>query len=94
MFNGIDIIQTRDHIKISCKSFIDKCCEKHLPSWMSLYLMASTCPMPHPCNPNWFKKFNTTAIGDPDPKKQAKLAKSMHLSYRLDVGEHQKCTAR
>jgi hypothetical protein len=86
MFNGIDIIQIQDYIKISCKYFIDKCCEKHLASWMSSYLMAAACPMPLPCNQNWFKKSNA-AIGDPDPKKHADLAKSMHFSYRLGVGE-------
>jgi hypothetical protein len=32
MFNGIDITQMRDYIKISCQSFINKCCEKHLAS--------------------------------------------------------------
>ncbi len=86
MFNGIDITQTRDYIKILFKSFIDKCCEKRLASWMSSYLLAAACPTPLPCNPNWFKKFNP-AIGDPDPKKQADLAKSMHLSYHSGVGE-------
>jgi hypothetical protein len=86
MFDGIDITQTRDYIKISCKSFIDKFCEKHLASWMSSYLMAAASPTPLPCNPNWFKKFNA-AIGDPDPKKQADLAKSMHLSYHSGVGD-------
>ena len=30
MYNGIDVIQTRDYIKISSKSFIDKICEKYL----------------------------------------------------------------
>ena len=32
MYNGIDVIQTRDYIKISSKSFIDKICEKYLNS--------------------------------------------------------------
>jgi hypothetical protein len=86
MFNGIDITQIWDYIKISCKSFIDKCREELLASWMSSYLMAAACPTPLPCNPIWFKKFNA-AIGDPDPKNQADLAKSMHLSYSLGVGE-------
>jgi hypothetical protein len=53
---------------------------------MSSYLMAAACLTPLPCNPNRFKKFNA-AIRDPDPKKQADLAKSMHLSYRLGIGE-------
>ena len=86
MFNGIDITQTRDYIKISCKSFVDKCCEKHLATWMSSYLMTAARPTPLPCDPSWFKKFNA-ATGDPDPKKQADLAKSMNLSYRSGVGE-------
>jgi hypothetical protein len=73
MFNGIDIIQTWDYVKILCKSFINKWCEKHLAFWMSLHLMAAACPTPLPCNPNWFKKFNA-AIGDSDSKKQANLA--------------------
>jgi hypothetical protein len=80
MFNGIDITQTWDYIKISCKSFIEKCCEKHLTTWMSSYLMAAARPTPLPCDPSWFKKLNS-ATGDPDPKKQADLAKSMYLSY-------------
>ncbi len=29
MYNGIDVYQTRDYIKIACTSFVDKCCEKY-----------------------------------------------------------------
>jgi hypothetical protein len=86
MFNGVNITQTRHYIKISCKSFIKKCCDKHLASWMSSFLMAAARPTPFPCNPSCFKKFNA-ATGDPDPKKQAELAKNMQLSYRSGVGE-------
>jgi hypothetical protein len=32
MYNGIDVIQTRDYIKISSRSFIDKICKKYLNS--------------------------------------------------------------
>jgi hypothetical protein len=86
MYNGIDITQTRNYIKILCESCIKKCCNRHLTSWMSLYLMAVARPTPFPCNPTWFKKFNA-AIGDPDLNKQAKLAKTMNLSYHSGVGE-------
>ncbi len=86
MYNGIDIIQTCDYIKISCKSFVKKCCEKHLATWMSSYVMAVACPTPFPCDSTWYKKFNS-ATGNPDHKKQASLAKSMNLSYRSGVGE-------
>jgi hypothetical protein len=30
MYNGIDISQTRDYIKISCKLFVEKSCTKYL----------------------------------------------------------------
>jgi hypothetical protein len=86
MYNGIGITQTRDYIKILCKSFIEKCCKRDLTSWKSSYLMAAACPTPLPCNPTWFKKFNA-AVGNPDPNKQAKLTKTMNLLYRLGVGE-------
>ena len=43
-------------------------------------------PTPLPTDPTWFKKFNV-AVGNPDPKVQAKLAKKMQLTYRCGVGE-------
>jgi hypothetical protein len=86
MFNGINGTQTRDYIKISCKLFIDKCCDKHLATWMSSYLMAAARPTPLPSDPSWFKKFNA-ATSDPDPKRQADLAKRMNLSYHSGVGK-------
>jgi hypothetical protein len=30
MYNGIDVYQTRDYIKIACTSFVDKCCDKYI----------------------------------------------------------------
>ena len=43
-------------------------------------------PTPLPTDPTWYKKFNA-AVGDPDPKIQAKLAQKMQLTYRCGVGE-------
>ncbi len=43
-------------------------------------------PTPLPTDPTWYKKFNP-AIGDPDPKAQARLAKKMQLTYQSGVGE-------
>jgi hypothetical protein len=34
MFNGINVTQTRDFIKIDCHSFVEKAFEKYLASWM------------------------------------------------------------
>jgi hypothetical protein len=86
MYNGIDVIQTWGYIKISSKSFIDKICEKYLISWMHNFTSTEDCLAPLPTDPTWFKKFNA-AIGDPDPKVQANLAKKMQLTYRCGVGE-------
>jgi hypothetical protein len=43
-------------------------------------------PTPFPTDPIWMKKFNA-ATGNPDPKIQANLAKTMGLSYRSGVGK-------
>jgi hypothetical protein len=86
MYNGIDVLQTRDYVKISCKIFINKIWDKYLSSWMQNFTSTEDRPTPLPTDPTWFKKFNT-AIGDPNPKVQAKLAKRMQLTYRSGVGE-------
>jgi hypothetical protein len=86
MYNGIDVLQTRHYIKISCTSYINKICEKYLLSWMQNYTSTDDRPTPLPTDPAWMKKF-VAATGDPDPKAQAKLAKSMEISYRSGVGE-------
>jgi hypothetical protein len=86
MYNGIDVTQTRDYIKISSKSFIEKICEKYLTTWMQNFTSTDDRPTPLPTDPTWYKKFNA-ATGDPDPKIQAKLAQKMQLSYRCGVGE-------
>jgi hypothetical protein len=52
MYNGIDMSQTRDYIKISCKFFVEKSCKKYLETWMNNYVISATCPTPLPSNPN------------------------------------------
>jgi hypothetical protein len=34
MFNGIDVIQTKNYIKIDCHTFANKFCTKYLDSWL------------------------------------------------------------
>ncbi len=86
MYNGIDVLQTQHYIKISCTSDITKMCEKYLVSWMRNFTSTDDRPTPLPADPTWMKKFNA-AMGDPDPKIQVKLAKTMGLSYRSGVGK-------
>jgi len=85
-YNGIDVVQTRHYIKISCTSYINKICDKYLQTWMRNYTSTDDRPTPLPLHPAWMKKFNA-ASGDPDPKVQTRLAKTMHISYRSGVGE-------
>ena len=64
---------------------INKICEKYLLSWMRNFISTDDRPTPLPMDPAWMKKFNA-AIGDPDTKVQARLAKTMEISYRSGVG--------
>jgi hypothetical protein len=86
MYNGIDVAQTQDYIKVSCTTFIEKICEKYLISWMQNFTSTDNQPTPLPTDQTCNKKFNT-AIGGPNPKAQAELAKQMHLTYCSRVGE-------
>ena len=76
MYNGVDVLQTRHYIRLSCTSFIEKISEKYLATWMKHLYAPSTRPTPLPTDAPWWKEFNK-AIGDPDKKSQALLEKEM-----------------
>jgi hypothetical protein len=86
MYNGVDVMQTKNYIKTSCKSFIEKIFKKKIISWMQNFTSTKDRPTPLPTDPMWFKQFNA-AIGNPDPKGQSKLAKKMQITYCCNVGE-------
>ncbi len=86
MYNSIDVLQTQHYIKISCTLYITKICEKYLTSWMWNFTSTEDRPTPLSADPTWMTNFNA-ATGDPGPKIQAKLAKTMGLSYRSGVGK-------
>jgi hypothetical protein len=86
MYNGVDIHQTRDYIRLTCTTFIDKISEKYLATWMRHMYASSTHPTPLPSDATWWWDFNA-ATGDPDTKEQATLAKTMQLNYWAGVGE-------
>jgi hypothetical protein len=48
MFNGINVTQTCDYIKINCHSFVEKACEKYLSSWMHNVPITNNRPTPLP----------------------------------------------
>jgi hypothetical protein len=85
LFNGLDIQQTADYIKISCTTYIDKIMPKHLTTWLSDHNIPSR-PTPLPSNKTFMTSF-LNAKGDPDPTVQSKLSKEMKISYRSAIGE-------
>ncbi len=86
MFNGINVTQTRDYIKIDCHTYIDKFCEKYLHTWLQKVPMTENRPTPLPTDPSWIKKFNA-AVGPSNPKEQQQLAAWMDIKYKGGVGE-------
>lgn len=86
MFNGLDIQQTRDWIKVSCATYLTKISERHLKNWMSNENVAGARLTPLPSRDSFMKTF-LAAKGNPDPKVQAALAKKWGFSYRSGIGE-------
>jgi hypothetical protein len=65
LYNGLDVIQTRDYIKINCSTYIEQISEKHLASWMHNFVVPTGWPTPlSGCN-SFIKTF-LSATGNPD----------------------------
>ena len=63
IFNGINITQTQDYIKINCSSYLNRVCDRH-SHWMNNFPPKNE---PLPLNPDkaFIKKLETTE-GDPN----------------------------
>jgi hypothetical protein len=57
LYNGLDVIQTRDYIKINCCTYIERICEKHLANWMHNYNVPTGRPIPLPGRESFMKTF-------------------------------------
>jgi hypothetical protein len=86
MYNGVNVLQTCHYIKISVSTFISKIFKPYLTTWIKSSYPMPARSTPLPSDAKWLKKFNE-AIEDADPKVQAKLVKSMQLTYSSGVGE-------
>ncbi len=87
MFNGVNVVQTRDYIKISCQTYIDKFCEKYLGTWLGKIPLSENRPTPRPTDPTWLKKFNAAVGLSGDPDIQKDLSSKMQIKYKAEVGE-------
>jgi hypothetical protein len=86
LYNGLDILQTRDYIKMSCETYINRISNIHLAhDWMKAYLILDR-PTPLPTTVQFLKTLQTDK-GDPDEKSQQTLAKKMGFSYQSGIGE-------
>jgi hypothetical protein len=86
LYNGLDIHQTRDYIKISCVTYIDYISNIHLDhGWMKSYLI-SDCPTPLPTTASFMKALQTEQ-GNTDPVAQRTLEKKMGFSYWSGIGQ-------
>ena len=48
MFNGINVIQTRDYIKIICHTYMEKFCSTYMNTWLNKVPTTKNCPTPLP----------------------------------------------
>jgi hypothetical protein len=86
MFNGINILPTKQYIKIDCHTYVKSFCVKYIKSWFRKLHIADDCPTPLPTDKEWLQKFNA-AVGSSDPKQVAKLESAMQVKYRGGIGE-------
>jgi hypothetical protein len=81
-FNGLDIQQTRDYIKISYPTYIDKIVEHH--GWQNE--MTANLPLPMR-NDSVYQANMELSYGPDDIKEQQELERQMGSSYRQAIGE-------
>ncbi len=86
MFNGINVTQMRDYIKIDCHTYINKFCKEYLQTWLQKVPFTENRRTPLPTDPTWIKKFNA-AMGPSDPQVQQQLATKMEIKYKGGVGK-------
>lgn len=86
LFNGVDILQSRYYIKMSCRTYLEKMSDKYLKDWMSDLRDMANRPLPMPANDTFLKAFYK-AEGNPDLKEQERLKKEYGFGYRSGIGE-------
>jgi hypothetical protein len=84
MYNGLDVQQSRYYIKISVQTWLTKMLAPYFADWLDI----PTTPFPTPLgsSESFIKRLYST-VGDPSPKVQAQLEKSMGIKYRKAIGE-------
>ncbi len=84
LFNGLDIEQTHDYIKILCSTYIDKIMAKHLPNWLSTHDI-SNCLTPLPTK-SCFSALFSMLLATLTQKFNNNLPKLTHLDIAMVLG--------
>jgi hypothetical protein len=80
-FNGLDILQTRDYIKIYCKSFLDKVLKQH--GWEETIKQHNPIPMRN--DTAYHAQLESATL--PATADDAKQLQEEHFNYRQAIGE-------
>ena len=85
LFNGMYVKQTRDYVKISCQTYLERIMPKHLDKWMTDHHMPAS-PTPLPTRNKFIENF-FSASGSDIPDEQKTLASKMGFEYCSGIGE-------
>ena len=80
----LEVLQTRDYVKISVEMYLERVCKRHLDMWMNVRQDTTSTPLQ--CKMEFIRDF-LAAEGIDDPDAQEALAKEMGFGYRSGMGE-------
>jgi deoxyuridine 5'-triphosphate nucleotidohydrolase len=83
-FNGIDIEQTRDYVKLHCQKYLTTMLQKH--GWLQPLPPLSNNPVPFHTDRNTMRQLQEAPTPDTDEQRKV-LQKEMGFSYRQLMGE-------
>ena len=83
-YNGVDVIQSRDYIKLANETYVEKVLEEH--SWLLKDLPISNRPIPMNSD-KAYSRILESAKGPESLSEQRKLQLDMGFNYRQVVGE-------
>ena len=84
-FNGVDVEQTRDYIKIYNTTYLRKILQGH-KNWFNKKMHCHTFPMPMKSE-NSFAKTLESAVPPTTDKERVRLQREMNFNYRQAIGE-------
>ena len=82
IFNGVDVTQTQEYIKIHCTAYLERMLERH--SWMK-DIPSTNETLPMSSDPEFIRKIDSTE-GSDDPKQIQLLEDEFGFKYRSATG--------